>query len=164
MVIKYPKTKDLEGKEYLLESQYAEIVKDEKYDPAVLIIPFCSFGIGARLTFEKIEGDTEIQVEEEMIFRYRANGAIVTDFRQEGDKFIIEAETNTKKEEKMEFVNKIIGRIDMDDSLSDEFFVDMLSNVFTEEQLQNFLNKDEIEILLFDNLMYLRSEDKAYRL
>ena len=163
MVIKNPKTKDLNGNEYLLESQYPETLS-EKHNPEILIIPLCTFGIGTRLTFEKVESGTQIQVEGAIGFSYSENAATVTDFRQEGDKFIIEAENNTKKEKKMEFVNKIIGKVDMDDSLSDEFFVDMLSNVFTEQQLQNFLNKEEIEILLFDNLMYLKSEDKAYRL
>lgn len=164
MAIKYPKTKDLNGKEYLLESSWAEMMPSEKHNPETLIIPFTSFGIGGRLMFEKIEADTEVVVEGGMGFRYMESSAVITDFRREGDKFIIEAEFNTKKEKKTDFVNKIIGKIDMDDTLSDEFFVDMLSNVFTEQQLQNFLNKEEIEILLFNNLMYLKSEDKAYRL
>lgn len=164
MTIKYSKTKDLNGKEYLLESQYPELTSSKKHNPEILIIPFCSFGIGARLTFEKLKGDTEIEIHDDATLSYLEHSAIITDFRQEGDKFIIEAEQNTKKEKKMEFVNKIIGKIDMNDSLSNEFFVDMLSNLFTEQQLQNFLNKDEIEILLFDNLMYLKSDDKAYRL
>ncbi len=164
MAIKYPKTKDLNGKEYLLESSWAEMTKEEKYNPETLIIPFTSFGIGGRLMFEKIEGDTEVMVEGGIGFRYMDSSAVITDFRQEGDKFIIEAKFNTKKEKKNDFVNKIIGRIDMDDTLSDEFFVDMLSHVFTEQQLQNFLNKDDLEILLFNNLMYIKSGDKAYRL
>ena len=164
MAIKYPKTKDLNEKEYLLESQYAEMTPSEKHNPETLIIPFTSFGIGARLTFEKIEAATEVEVDEVINFRYMEHSAVITDFRQEGDKFIIEAETNTKKEKKMEFVNKIIGKIDMDDSLSDGFFLDMLSHVFTEQQLQDLLNKDNIEILLFNNLMYLKVKNKAYRL
>jgi len=111
MAIKYPKTKDLNGNEYLLDSQYAEMTPTEKHNPEILIIPFNSFGIGARLTFVKIEDATEIQVSEDINFRYLEHSAVITDFRQEGDKFIIEAETDTKKEKKMEFVNKIIGQI-----------------------------------------------------
>ena len=124
MTIKYLKTKDLKGKEYLLNSQYPEMTSSEKHNPETLIIPFTTFGIGAKLVFEKIEGDTEIQVDGDSVSAYPIHGAIITDFRQEGNKFIIEAENNTKKEKKMEFVNKIVGQIDMDDSLSDEFFLD----------------------------------------
>lgn len=165
MKIKYPKAKDLIGNEYLLESQYPEAVSSKKHDPETLILPFSNFGIGTRLVFEKIEGvDTEVVIDGTTAIEYNESSAIVTDFRKEGDKFIIEAETDTKKEKKTEFINKIIGKIDMDDTLSDEFFVDMLSNVFTEKQLNDFLNKEDIEILLFDNLMYLKSDDKAYRL
>ncbi len=162
MAKKYLKTKDLNGNEYLLDSQYQSTPVSKKHDPDTLIIPFHSFGVGTRLTFEKLEDDSEIYIGEEIA--YRENSASITDFRKEGDKFIIEAEHNTKKEKKTEFVNKIVGKIDMDDCLSDEFFVDMLANVFTEQQLQNFLNKDDFEIILFDNLMYLKSENKAYRL
>ncbi len=164
MVRKYSKAKDLKGNEYILDSQYFEEVSSKKHEPEILIVPFTSFGVGTRLTFEKIENDTEIQIDDLKYFE--SGAAVVTDFRQEGNKFIIEAEQNTKKEKKMEFVNKIIGQVDMDDNLSDGFFLDMLANVFTEQQLQSFLNKskEELEILLFDNLMYLKSDNKAYRL
>ncbi len=162
---KYPKAKDLNGNEYLLESQYPEMVSSKRHNPETLILPFSNFGIGSRLVFEKIEGDDGVTViEGNLGIEYNESNAIITDFRKEGNKFIIEAETNTKKEKKTEFINKIIGRIDMDDCLSDEFFIDMLSNVFTEKQLNDFLNKGDIEILLFDNLMYLKSDNKAYRL
>ncbi len=168
MAIKYPKAKDLKGNEYLLDSLYAEMIHPEKHNPETLVIPFISFGIGARLTFEKVENDYGIEVEGAgpLNFKCMESSAVITDFRKEGDKFIIEAERDTKEEKKTEFIDKIVGRMDMDDCLSDEFFVDMLSNVFTEQQLQSFLNKnkDELEILLFDNLMYLKLDDKAYRL
>ncbi len=165
MKINYPKAKDLNGNEYLLESQYPDMVPSKRHNPETLILPFSNFGIGSRLVFEKIEGaDTEIVISENIQIEHNKSSAIITDFKKEGDKFIIKAETNTKKEKKTEFINKIIGRIDMDDCLSDEFFIDMLSNVFTEKQLNDFLNKGDIEILLFDNLMYLKSDNKAYRL
>ncbi len=165
MEIKYPKTKDLDGNEYLLEYQYPEIVSSKKHNPETLILPFSNFGIGSRLVFEKVEGvDGEIVIDGTTPIEYNESCGIITDFRKEGDKFIIEAETNTKKEKKTEFVNKIIGKIDMEDTLSDEFFIDMLSNIFSEKQLNDFLNKEDIEILLFDNLMYLKSDNKAYRL
>ncbi len=168
MAIEYPKAKDLKGNEYLLDAQYAEYTPSKKHSPGIIIIPFTSFGVGTRLTFEKVENDIIKGAESDgpIGFVCFENSAVVTDFRREGDKFIIEAQKDTKKEKKMEFVNKIIGRIDMNDNLSDEFFIDMFTNVFTEQQLQNFLNKskEELEILLFDNLMYLKSDNKAYRL
>ncbi len=157
-------TKTLDGKEYKLDERYSSDIylQKKKYNPDILIIPFTSFGIGNRLNFEKIRvNDNNIEIGCDI---YNENSAIVTALYEKDGKIIIEAEKDTKKEEKMKFVNKIIRKINFSDSLNDKLFISLLSNVFTDKQLEQFINEDDLEIILFNGLMYLKVRDKAYRL
>ena len=90
--------------------------------------------------------------------------AVVTKLFDDGEKVIIEAEKIVRDDDKKEILNKIIKKIDFDNALNNNLFIEMFSNVFTEEQLKHFLEQDDMEILLFDGLMYLKLGDKAYRL
>lgn len=157
--------KALDKTEYELDLTYPlEINIEDKHKPGISIIPFLSFGLGTRLNFEKDThiADTEIQGWEGYIIR--PGDAVVTNFYEEDNKIIIEAQQKTDKEEKKEFLNKIIKKINLDNDYNEKLFVDMLSNVFTDKQLESFLSVDDLEVLLFDGLMYIKCGDKAYRL
>jgi len=157
-------TKTLDGIEFKLEEAYPIRLfqTKKKHQPAQIIIPFISFGIGTKINFNKIVKES-VGVEIGGEFS-DGNAASVTAFYEEGDKIIIEAEKETKKEEKMKFVNKIVRKLNFNEGLSNKTFIDMLSNVFTDKQLQEFMNEKDLEIILFDGLMYLKVGDKAYRL
>ena len=157
-------TKTLDGAEFKLDTNYdySHLVKN-KNKPEQIIIPFVSFGIGSKLNFDK---PRELRTEIEL-------GGLITDedaatvvaFYDDGkDNLIIELEKSTKKEEKMKFVNKIVRKLNISDNLNNKIFIDLLSNVFTDKQLESFIHKDSIEIILFDGLMYLKVGNKAYRL
>jgi len=157
--------KALDKTEYEIDLAYkSETNVADKYKPNISIIPFLSFGLGTRLNFEKDtqRPDTEVQGWEGYIIR--PGDAVVTNFYEKDDKIIIEAQQRTDKEEKQEFLNKIIKKINLDNNYNEKLFVDMLSNVFTDKQLECFLSIDDLEILLFDGLMYVKCENKAYRL
>ncbi len=157
-------TKTLDGKEYKLDGRYPSDIfqQKKKHNPDILIIPFISFGIGSKLNFEKID-HSHSQISLGDINSWET-AALVTAFYEEDEKIIIEAEKDTKKEDKMKFVNKIVKKINFSDGLKDKIFIDILSNVFTDKQLEQFINEDDLEIILFDGLMYLKVRGKAYRL
>lgn len=162
--------KNLEGKEFeIVLAQEIPLMKKE-HQPEILILPFPSFGIGTRLKMEpldKVIGEEyEVETEEGEswgVFR-SDNDAIVTKVSEKNGEIIIEAETQIRKEEKKELVNKIIKKVNFDNALNENIFIEILSNVFTENQLEKFLKQEDIEILLFKGLMYLKAGDKAYRL
>lgn len=169
-------TKTIDGEEYELE-EYCIVHSEniEKHKPEILILPFNSFGLGTRLNFEKPQDSLSIDLpgygvsNEINYIDYIPIGggeakAVVTAFYEQDNKIIIEAMEDTKQEEKKQFVDKIIKKIDFGDGLNNEVFVKMLSHVFSENQLKHFLDVDNIEILLFDGLMYIKCEEKAYRL
>ena len=96
---------------------------------------------------------------------FNPNGGVtVTDIHQENGKTIIEASENIHKEEKSKYVNKIMNEIDFSQGLNNERFVEMFSNVFTEERLKEILGSDDVEFLCFNGLMYFKLGDKAFRL
>ena len=157
-------TKTLDKKEYKLDERYPPEIfkKKKKYNPDILIMPFTSFGIGSKLLFEKID-HSHSQISLGDINSWET-AASVTALYEKDSKIIIEAEKDTKKEEKMKFVNKIIRKINFVDSLNDKIFIEILSNVFTDKQLEQFIKEKNLEIVLFDGLMYLKVGEKAYRL
>ena len=166
-MVKKVLTKTLDKKEFELEEAYPSslFTPKEKHCPAVIIKPFVSFGIGSRLKFKESSPDTtSVDIGNQL---FEDGAASVTAFYQDpknSDKIIIEAEKNMHKEEKMKFVNKIIRKINLGGSLKDEIFIKMLSRVFTDKQLEQFVKEKDLEIILFDGLMYLKVGEKAYRL
>ena len=157
-------TKTLDGKEFKLDETYPSSLRKikKKHQPAQIISPFASFGIGTKLNFQDAKKESiDLEFGGEL---NDENAASVTAFYEEGDKIIIEAEKETEKEEKMKFVNKIVRKLNFKENLSNKVFIDLLSNVFTDKQLQEFIDKDDLEIILFDGLMYLKVKNKAYRL
>ncbi len=156
--------KDLQGKEFEIElaQENWEPIK-EKHRPDKTIASFLSFGLGSRLRFEEIPEEDNVIIDYADVYISKGD-AVVTSLMDDGKRVIIKAEKLLDDGKKEEILNKIIKKIDFDNALNDEIFIAMLSNVFTEEQLKHFLVQDDIEILLFDGLMYLKSGDKAYRL
>ena len=137
----------------------------KEHQPEILILPFSSFGIGTRLRLKRVDAfhEEDYEIDGWGGLRYDSD-AIVTKIYEENGKIIIDAETQTKKEDKVKLVDKIIKKVDFDNALNENIFIEILSNVFTEEQLKKFLEQDDIEVLLFKGLMYLKVGDKAYRL
>ena len=162
MVIKIEKTKSLDKTEYQLECAYPTPGDpNKKHDPEIIIIPFKTFGLGSMLFFEKSKNDLMTEIDWETSFE---QGAQVTSLYSKGNKIIIEAERKIDKSKKIKVVNSIVDKIDFKAGLGNEIFIKMLSNVFTDKQLNHFLEQKDIEILMFKGLMYLKSGKKAYRL
>lgn len=161
-------SKSLDKTKYELDEVYPSdlLVVKKKHKPEIPIIPFLSFGLGSRLNFVKDTGKSDTEIAGWEGYLIRDKDAVVTEFYQKGDKIIIKAKQSTKeeKEEKKEFLNKIVKKINMDNDYNEKLFIDMLSNVFSDKQLKRLLKEDDIEILLFEGLMYLKCGDKAYRL
>ncbi len=166
-MVKKVLTKTLDKKEFELEEAYPSsfYAQKKKHEPAVIIKPFVSFGIGSRLKFKESDlTTTSVEIGGQL---FEDGAASVTAFYQDPknpDKIIIEAEKNIHKEEKMKFVNKIVKKINLEGSLKDEMFIKILSRVFTDKQLEQFIKEDDLEIILFEGLMYLKVGKKAYRL
>ncbi len=159
---KPPKTKTLDKTEYELEQAYPDWDDPKKkHKPEINIIPYITFGLGSRIFFEiskETVSDTTDYTDQYI------KGAQVTAFYQKGNKIIIEAEKKIDKTKKIKIVNKIVEKIDFKKGLTNDLFIEMLSHVFTEKQLNQFLKQKDLEILIFDGLMYLKSNGKAYRL
>ena len=155
-------TKSLDGTKYeLLNPWYMTDKEEKKVMPEQIIVPFHSLGIGTRLQLRKNIKDHAYGG---IIVPDNAGSAVITETYEKNGKFIIKAVENTRKEDKLYYANKVIKEIDFTQGLANERFVEMLSNVFTEKQLKKLLKAKDIEILLFDGLMYLKLGNKAYRL
>ena len=162
MVVKKEKTKSLDKTEYELECAYPTPGDpSKKHNAEITIIPFRTFGLGSIIFFEKSKNDLLSVEDWEDSYQ---DGAQVTSFYQKGGKVIIEAEQKIEKTKKIKIVDKIVDKIDFKQGLCNDIFVQMLSNVFTEKQLNHFLEQKDIEILMFKGLMYLKCGKKAYRL
>ena len=155
------KTKGLDKKEY--ELNYGTFYEDDKVNkkhlPDINIIPFMSFGYGTRIPIKKCLYEGLIEPNDSEL-----NGAEVVAFYNRKGKFIIEAEQNTKNEKKRNYIKQIVNEVDFKQGLANETFVSMLTNVFSKKILKEILNADDIEILSFEGLMYLKVGKKAYRL
>jgi len=162
MKAKAPTTKSLDKTEYELEQAYPDWDDPKKkHNPEITIIPYQTFGLGSKIFFEKSEEPIGNMTDYEDKY---SKGAQVTSFYMKGGKIIIEAAQKIDKTKKIKIVNKIVDKIDFKTGLTNELFVEMLSNVFTEKQLNKFLKQKDLEILIFKGLMYLKSGGKAYRL
>jgi len=157
-------TKTLDGTEFQLKERYPELrlTTTKKHLPEQIIIPFVSFGLGTRINFDKLNKNL-VELEIGGITSNEKCASVTALYEKDG-KIIIEAEKESKKEEKMKFVNKIVRKLKIGQGLSNKLFVKILSNVFTDKQLEQFIKEKDLEIILFDGLMYLKVNDKAYRL
>jgi hypothetical protein len=166
------KTKGLDKQEYLLDPPFKEEVMPKKHYPEQIIATFHSFGIGTGLRMEGVKKRTsgllefpsdiivDLEVEDEL-----NQWSKVISIEDKGDTVIIKAVSREdKKEDKTKYINGIADKIDFKQGLCNEVFIEMLTNVFTEERLNEILEIDDIEILSFNGLMFLKIKDKAYRL
>ncbi len=160
------KTKGLNNKEYQLEycMEYDNKKIIKKHLPDINVIPFTSFGYGTLLPVNCIIFDTGINMNENVNDLNQKTCAEITSFYNKNGKFIIEAERNTKKEQKKKYIKQIINEIDLRQGLANETFINILTNVFSKKNLKEILNTKNIEMLSFDGLMYLKVNKKAYRL
>jgi len=155
-------TKGLDGTEYELNNPW--FVTDEEIEnikPEQIIVPFNTLGIGTRLQLRENNKDRQYGP---IMLPDNTGSAVITEIEEKNNQLIIKAVENTKQEEKLKYTKEIIKEIDFSQGLGNERFVEILTNVFTKEQLLKMLNADDLEILLFDGLMYLRLDNKAYRL
>ncbi len=162
MKAEQPKTRALDKTEYELEQAYPDFDDaKKKHNPEINIIPYLTFGLGSKMFFEISK---EVMDNTADYTNQHFKGAQVTAFYQKGNNMIIEAEKKIDKTKKIKIVNKIVEKIDFKKGLTNDLFVTMLSHVFTQKQLNQFLKQKDLEILIFDGLMYLKSNGKAYRL
>lgn len=165
-MIRKPVTKTLNKEKFELDETYSgwNGKPDKKHLPEIEIIPYVSFGIGTKINVEKNPTDPIIELYELEGQRINPGMARVTRIFQKKEKVIIEAEIDTKKAKKMEFVNKIVKKINFKDGLKNNIFIKMFANVFSQKQLERFIKAKDLEMVLFDGLMYLKHKNKAYRL
>jgi hypothetical protein len=152
---------DLDGNEHQLIAPLVDESTFEKHKAKQTIIPFLSFGIGTKLSIDK-EDEYNLTSINGML--QGINSATVYDIRENNKKVIIKAKRKRDLDDKIYFVNQIINNIDFDNALTSDIFLKMFANVFTESELNEILACDEVEIISFNGLMYLKVNDKAYRL
>ena len=167
--MKMKKTKSLSNIEYELDEifNFEDNFKNVNniHLPEQIIASFKSFGINTDICIGYGEHSnlfyiTAIEDEHDVKL------AKVIDIRDiDDDKIIIRCECQKQdKEKKIRFVDSIVKEIDFRQGLCNEVFVKMLCNVFTEQRLKEIFECDDVEILSFNGLMYLKIMDRAYRL
>lgn len=95
----------------------------------------------------------------------------VKEIRDEGDEVVFIAEGKPYESPKQEIednkadvLQKVVERIDFKYDQMRKNLFKTLANVFTPEILEDALKTNDIEILMFDRIMYLKIGKKAYRL
>ena len=168
LIKKMKLSKSITGKEYELNLIYdwdeSFMNIDMSHYPEQIVAAYTSFGINSKVClgyeegsnlFFVVELDEEPQIKTARVIDVIENDEIVI-IKCVGDE--------QKKEDKMKLVNEVINDIDLRQGLYNDVFIDMLSNVFSEERLKEILECDDVEVMIFDKLMYLRVKDRAYRL
>jgi len=154
-------TKNLEGEEFKLDSTIVD-EEAEKHKPEQIVFPFRSFGVGTKLQMRK--NDKAFIYSGMVIDDEIGNATVISVDEDEDGQVTIYAIEETEKDTKLKYLKEITKEIDFEQGMGNETMIKMLSNVFNERQLKEFLEADDIEILNFEGLMYLRHKDKAYRL
>lgn len=172
---KRPSTTDLEGKEYILNHRQftssERVFKDIAPEQIIIAMPELKNG-----SVLLVDDTPKLTKEEKDELKKDCYQQVIRYFHVDhicdlGDELVIEAVgkpylplSQEKMEKKAELLRKIAPRIDFSNEALRKKLAEILSLVFLPEQLENMLKIDQIEVLLFDNLMYLKVGDKAYRL
>lgn len=163
------KTKSLDNTQYELdeifnfEDNFKDI--DNTHYPEQVIASFQSFGVNTPLCIDYGENSNLFYVMS-IDDDYNLKLVKVTEIKDiDGESIVIKCERQKQdNEKKIRFVNEVFKEIDLRQGLCNETFVKMLCNVFSEERLKEILECDDVEVLSFKGLMYLRIKDRAYRL